>query len=171
MFVGNMDDSYTMVDLYQNNNFFGYEDSQNYYDINVEKILLIKNSYSEYFIRYYDVNKMKFVPLQLKKKNFYNELNTFADNNRVTFIHNDDKEFFRKCREIWNKNIELIGINNPMDFVNFDDDANEFITADIYKGTSFVNEGNYDHRYNKVVIVLHSVINDCLKTSLVQHRY
>ena len=27
MFVGNMDDSYTMVDLYQNNNFFGYEDS------------------------------------------------------------------------------------------------------------------------------------------------
>ena len=171
MFMGNMDDSYTMVDLYQNNKFFGYKDSYNYYDINVEKILLIKNSYSEYFIRYYDVNKMKFVPLQLKKKNFYNELNTFSDNNRVTFIHNDDKEFFRKCREIWNKIIELIGINNPMDFVNFDDDANEAITADVYKGTSFVNEGNYDHRYNKVVIVLHSVINDCLKTSLVQHRY
>ena len=58
-----------------------------------------------------------------------------------------------------------------MDFVNFDDDANEIITADVYKGTSFVNEGNYGHRYNKVVIVLHSVINDCLKTSLVQHRY
>ena len=34
---------------------------------------------------------MKFVPLQLKTKNFYNELNTFANNNRVTFIHNDDK--------------------------------------------------------------------------------
>ena len=100
MFVGNMDDSYTMVDLYQNNNFFGYEDSQNCYDINVEKILLIKNSYSEYFIRYYDVNKMKFVPLQLKTKNFYNELNTFANNNRVTFIHNDGKKFFRKCKEI-----------------------------------------------------------------------
>ena len=42
--------------------------------------------------------------------------------------------------------------------------------ADVYKGTSFVNEGNYDSRYNKVVIVLLSVINDCLKTSLVQHR-
>ena len=76
---------------------------------------------------------MKFVPLQLKTKNFYNELNTFAYNNRVMFIHNDDKEFFRKCREIWNKIIELIGINNPMDFVEVDDDANEFITADVYK--------------------------------------
>ena len=55
---------------------------------------------------------MKFVPLQLKAKIFYNELNTFANNNRGTFIHNDNKEFFRKCREIWNKIIELIGINN-----------------------------------------------------------
>ena len=57
----------------------------------LKKILLIKNNYNEYFIRYYDVNKMKFVPLQLKAKNFYNELNTFANNNSVTFIHNDDK--------------------------------------------------------------------------------
>ena len=111
--MGNMDNSYTMVDLYQNNKFFGYKDSYNYYDIDVKKILLIKNSYKEYFIRYYDVNKMKFVPLQLKTKNFYNELNTFGNNNRVMFIQNDHREFFRKCREIWNKIIELIGINNP----------------------------------------------------------
>ena len=27
-------------------------------------------------------------------------------------IYNDDKEFSRKCREIWDKIIELIGINN-----------------------------------------------------------
>ena len=133
MFMGNMDNSYTMVDLYQNNKFFGYKDSYNYYDIDVKKILLIKNSYKEYFIRYYDVNKMEFVPLQLKTKNFYNELSTFGNNNRIMFIHNDDKDFFRKCREIWNKIIELIGINNPMDFVEVDDDANEFITADVYK--------------------------------------
>ena len=92
--------------------FFGYKDSYNYYDVDIKKILLIKNNYNEYFIRYYDVNKMKFVPLQLKAKIFYNELNTFANNNRVTFIHNDNKEFFRKCREVWNKIIELIGINN-----------------------------------------------------------
>ena len=120
----------------------------------LKKILLMKNSHSEYFIRYCDVDKMKLVPLQLKTKNFYNELNTFANNNRVTFLHNDNKECFRKCREIWIKIIELIGINNPIDFVNFDDDANEFITADVYEGTSFVNEGNYDRRYNKAVIVL-----------------
>ena len=44
--------------------------------------------------RYNDVNKMMIVPLQLKIKNFYNELNTFANNNRGTFIYNDDKEFF-----------------------------------------------------------------------------
>ena len=137
----------------------------------LKKILLMKNSHSEYFIRYCDVDKMKLVPLQLKTKNFYNELNTFANNNRVTFIHNDDKEFFRKCREIWNKIIELIGINNPIDFVEADDHDELFITADVHKNTSFVIEDNYRYGHNKVVIVLHSVINDCLKTSLVQHRY
>ena len=85
------------------------------------------------------------------------------------FIHNDDKEFFRKCREIWNKIIELIGINNPGDFVEtaLDDDADELIAADVHKNTSFV-EGNYR---NKLIIVLHSVFNDYLQTPLVQHRY
>ena len=170
MFMGNMDNLYAIVDLFQNK-FFRYKDSYNYYDIDVKKKLLIKNSYKEYFIRYYDVNKMKFVPLQLKTKNFYNELNTFGNNNRVMFIQNDHREFFRKCREIWNKIIELIGINNPIDFAEVDDDANEFITADVHKNTSFVVEGSYGCRYNKVAIVLHSVINDYLKTSLVQHRY
>ena len=129
-FMRNIDNSYTMVDLYENK-AFGNKDSYNYYDIVVKKILLIKNGYNEYFIRHYDVNKMKFVSLQLKTKIFYNELNTFANNNRVTFIHNDDKEFLRKCREIWNKIIELIGINNPIDFFEVNDDANEFITADV----------------------------------------
>ena len=170
MFMGNIDNSYTMVDLYQNNKFFGYKDSYNYYDIDVKKILLIKNSYKEYFIRYYDVNKMKFVPLQLKTKNFYNELNTFANNNRVMFIYNDDKEFFRKCIEIWDKIIELIGINNHIYFLKADDDDELFIMADVHKNTSFVIEDNYRYGHNNVVIVLHSVINDYLKTSLVQHR-
>ena len=118
-----------------------------------------------------DVNKMIIAPRQLKMKNFYNELNTFANNNRVMFIYNDDKEFFRKCREIWNKIIELIGINNPIDFVEADDHDELFITADVHKNTSFVIEDNYRYGHNKVVIVLHSVINDYLKTSLVQHRY
>ena len=170
MFMGNIDNSYTMVDLYQNNKFFGYKDSYNYYDIDVKKILLIKNSYNEYFIRYYDVNKMKFVPLQLKINNSYNEINTLANNNRVMFIYNDDKEFFRKCIEIWDKIIELIGINNHIYFLKADDDDELFIMADVHENKSFVLEDNYRYGHKKVVIVLHSVINDYLKTSLVQHR-
>ena len=168
MFFKNQDKSYTMVDLYLNNRFFGYKDSYNYYDIDVDKILLFKKSDNEYIIRYNDVNKMIIAPLQLKIKNFYNELNTFSNNNRVVFIHNDDKEFFRKCREIWNKITELIGINNAQDFVETTlDDGDEFIMVDLHNNTSFV-RGNYR---NKLVIVLHSVINDYLQTSLVQHRY
>ena len=123
MFMGNMDNSYTMVDLYQNNKVFGYKGSYNYYDMDVKKILLIKNSYNEYIIRYYDVNKMKFVPLQLKINNSYNEINTFENNNRVMLIYNDDKKFFRKFIKIWDKIIELKGINNPICFLKADDDA------------------------------------------------
>ena len=66
MFMGNQDNSYTMVDLYQNNRVLGYKDSYNYYDIDVDKILLFKKSNNEYIIRYNDVNKMTIVPLQLK---------------------------------------------------------------------------------------------------------
>ena len=43
--------------------------------------------------------------------------------------------------------------------------------ADVHKDTSFVTEDNYTYGYNKDAIVLHSVINDYLKTSLVQRRY
>ena len=82
------------------NTYFDYEDSYNYYDIDVDKILLIKNSYNKYFIRYNDVNKMMIVPLQLKINNSYNEINAFKKNNKVMLIYNDDKEFFRKCIEI-----------------------------------------------------------------------
>ena len=116
-------------------------------------------------------------PLQLKIKNFYNELSTFANNNKVMLIYNDDKELFRKCIKIWNKIIELIGINNPIDFVEADDHDKLFITTDVHKNTSFVIEDNYRYGHNKVVIVLHSVINDpvindsVIKTSSVQHRY
>ena len=43
MFFKIDDKSYTMVDLYLNNNiFFGYKDSYNYYDIDVDKILFKK---------------------------------------------------------------------------------------------------------------------------------
>ena len=130
-----------MIDLYLNHNIFsGYKDSYTQmflilYDIDVDKILLFKNGDNEYIIRYNDVNKMTIAPLQLKIKNFYNELYRyrFSDNNRVTFIYNDDKELFGKCREIWNKITELIGINDPRDFVETDSDYDddEFIIVDV----------------------------------------
>ena len=171
MFFENDDKSYTMVDLYLNDRFLGYKDSYNYYDIDVDKILLFKKSDNEYIIRYNNVNKMMIVPLQLKINNSYNEINAFKKNNKVMLIYNDDKEFFRKCIEIWNKIIELIGINNHIYFLKADDDDELFIMADVHENTSFVLEDNYRYGHNKVVIVLHSVINDCLKTSLAQQRY
>ena len=142
MFFENDDESYTLVDLYLNNNrFFGCKDSYNYYDIDAGNVLLFKKSYNEYVIKYNDVNKMKVAPLKLKVTNFFDKIKKFTNNDRVMFIYNDDKDFFYKCREIWNKITELIGINNALDFVrtNFYDD--EFIIADVHKNTSFV-EGN-----------------------------
>ena len=56
MFFKNDDESYTMVDLYLNNRFLGCKDSYNYYNIDVDKILLLKKSNNEYIIRYNDVN-------------------------------------------------------------------------------------------------------------------
>ena len=69
--------SYTMIDLYLNNRFLGYKDSYNYYDIDVDKILLSKKSDNEYIIRYNNVNEMMIVPLQLKINNSYNKINAF----------------------------------------------------------------------------------------------
>ena len=86
-------------------------------------------------------------------------------------IYNDDKDFFRKYIEIQDKIIELIGINSHIYFLKDHDDDELFIMADVHKNTSFVIEDNYRYGHNKVVIVLHSVINDCIKTSLVQNRY
>ena len=171
MFFENDDKSYAVVDPYINSNrYLEYIDSDNYYDTDVDKILF-KKSDNEYIVRYNDVNKMMIVPLQLKINNSYNEINTFENNNRVMLIYNDDKEFFRKCIEIWDKIIELIGINNHIYFLKADDDDELFIMADVHENTSFVLEDNYRYGHNKVVIALHSVINDYLKTSLVQHKY
>ena len=48
MFFENDDKSYTIIDLYLNSRFLGYKDSYNYYDINVDKILLFKKSDNAY---------------------------------------------------------------------------------------------------------------------------
>ena len=81
-------------------------------------------------------------------------------------IPSDDKELFRKCREIWNKITEFIGVNNAQDFVETTlDDGDEFIMVDVLENTSFV-RGNYR---NKLVIVLHFVIHDYLQSSLMHN--
>ena len=73
IFFENDDKSYTVVDLYINSNrYLKYIDSYNYYDIDVDKILLLKKSDNEYIIRYNDVNKVMIVSLQLKINNSYN---------------------------------------------------------------------------------------------------
>ena len=41
----------------------------------------------------------------------------------------------------------------------------------VHKNTSFFTEHNDRYGRNKAAMVLHSVINDYLKASLVQHRY
>ena len=71
IFFEKYDKSCAVIDLYLNHNiFFGYKDSYNYYDIDVDKILLFVKSDNEYIIRYNDVNKKKIVSLQLKIENF-----------------------------------------------------------------------------------------------------
>ena len=163
MLFKNQDKSYTMTDLYLNHNiFFGYKDSYNYYDIDVNKILLFVKSDNEYIIRYNDANKKKIVPLQLKINNFYfGELHMFTNNITVMPIHSDDKELFRKCREILNKITELIGINNSEDFVETTlDNGDEFIMLEVEKNTSTVR----DKYRNDLVFVLHSVFDNYPQT-------
>ena len=132
MFFENDDKSYSMVNQYVNKKYLKYVDSYNYYDIDVDK-LLFKRSDNEYIIRYNDVNKMMIVPLQLKINNSYNEINALANNNRVMFIYNDDKGFFRKYIEIWDKIIELMSVNNHIYFCKADDDDELFIMTDVHK--------------------------------------
>ena len=83
-------------------------------------------------------------------------------------IQSDDKEFFKKIREIWNKIIELMDINSAKDFVKNtrDDNADTFIMVDIHENTNFT-EGNYR---DKLIIALHYIIDNYLKTSLIQVR-
>ena len=78
---------------------FEYGDAHNYYDIDVDKMLLFKQSDNEYFIRYSDLNKMEIESLQLKIKDFSVELHTFRKSDSVMFIHNDDKDVFKKLEK------------------------------------------------------------------------
>ena len=62
---------------------------------------------------------------------------------------------------------EIIGINNALNFVKTTlDNADEFTMVVINENTSFVKGSNSD----EIVIVLNSVIDNDLKTSLVQEK-
>ena len=156
------DGLYNIVDIYLYDIYSGYEDSYNYYDIDVNKIY--KKSDNEYVIRYNDVNKMKVVPLQLKLKikNFYDIPHELKPNNIMISIDSDDKELFRNIRKIWNKIIKLTGINNAHNFVRNARYGGKYITSNVHENAIFV-EGN---RY-ELVMVLDSVVDKCLKTTLV----
>ena len=75
---------------------------------------------------------MKIVPLQLKIKNFYGELQELKNNITLISIESNDKEIFKK--EICNKIIELLGINDATDFVkNIRPIKDEFIMVKVEK--------------------------------------
>ena len=136
MFYKKNDKSNTMTDLYLNHKIsFGYEDSYNYYDTDADKILLFAKSDNEYIIRYNEVNKKKFVPLQLKINNFYlDQLHMLPSDITIILIHSDDKGLFKICREIFNKINELIGINDLTNFVVTNlDGRNDFIILKLEK--------------------------------------
>ena len=91
----------------------------------------------------------------------------FRSNVTLIPIHSDDKELFRKRREIWIKINELLVIDGPTDFVRTTLYDDEFIMLDVHKNTSTVR----DKYRNDLVFVFHSVLNEFPQTSLVQYRY
>ena len=74
----------------------------------------------------------------------------------------------KKLREIWNSTIKIIDINNANDFVKntIDDNTDESIMVDVHANTSFAESIYRDN----LVIVLHSIDDNYLKTSLAQGK-
>ena len=111
---------------------------------------------------------MNTVPLQIKMKNFYYEIQDYNNGDNVIYIENTDEGFFKTMREIWNKITELLNINNAEDFIQYTlDDNGKYIEADVVENTSFV-----ENKYlkDKIIIVLDSVVNDILNGSFLELR-
>ena len=105
--------------------------------------------------------------MKIKINNFLGNIHKLKNNITLVSFQSDDKKLFKKLREIWNRIIKIIGINNANDFVQTTlDDGSEFVMVNIHENTSFVKGSNSD----KLVIVSHSVIDNDLKTSLVQAK-
>ena len=116
-----MCDSYFIVDQYQkDNNFdckdtifdwkdtnfdckdtiFDYEDAYYHYDIDVDRILLFKQSNNKYFIRYKHSNKMDIVPWQLKIKIFYYEIQDYDNGDNKYTLKIVVKDFLKNERNM-----------------------------------------------------------------------
>ena len=164
------DESYTMTNKYLCNEFFGYKYSCYHNYIHADKILLFKKCDYKYFIRYNDVSDIKIRPLQLKIDNFYGEICKNANNNMIVYIYSDDKNSFKKCREIWNNITESIGLNNSENFVETTkDNDDEYIQSALNKNTNFV-KVNHKNK-NELIIVSDSIVNGFPQTSIVQYKY
>ena len=68
-------------------------------------------------------------------------------------------------KEIWNKIIELIGINNALDFIKYTLDGEKYIMANVLENKNFV-KSNF-HK-DELIIVLHSIVNNNLEASLLE---
>ena len=156
---------YFIVDHYQKETCFYDEDAYYHYDIDVDRILLHKKSDKKHFIRYRHSNQMEILPLQIKIKNFYYEIHDHNKGDKIIYIENSDDGFFQTIREIWNRITKLIGIKNAPDFVQNNLYDEEYIRANLLSNANFV-ESNC-HK-DEVIIVLHSVINNNLKASLLE---
>ena len=80
------------------------------------------------------------------------------------YIENSDDRFFQTIRKIWNKITELIFIGNASDLIwttLYDDE--KYIEADVLENTNFSKRNCYK---DELIIVLHSVFNNNLKTLL-----
>ena len=118
----------------------------------IENITIQKRD-NKYFIRYYHSNKMDIVPLKWKIKIFYYEIQDYNNGDNTIYIENSDKGFFETMREIWNKIIKLININNAPNFVqNTLYDNSKYNEADVLKKTNFVKSNCYK---DELIIVLH----------------
>ena len=65
----------------------------------------------------------------------------------------------------WNKIIKLIGINYAPDFVKYSLDDEKYIMADVLENTNFVKSNCHK---DEIIIVLHSVVNNIIKASLLE---
>ena len=88
----------------------------------------------------------------------------------MVYIYSDDKNLFKKCREIWNNITESIGINNAENFVKTtEDNGDEYIEAILNKNTNLV-KVNHKNK-NELIVVLDSIVNGFPQTSVAQYKY